>query len=217
MIHFRHPNNLLNFVNLLIHLRGVGFPAHWLSEFLSAILSNQIVTDVAPYVGLFPIPFSERTRRVPKRKINLGPWLSDLENILAVSYEAVPFPLSLPDYFAQSADEIGLFEAETTHRTIGSDAVIAFMFYKSTRSPYQLSQSLVDVLEGRIKVDSGELQILTMIDTLDMINRVVKWKMSKERFKTMKREGWYMIPYRFDMPEQRGMCFCVRDKRQQIC
>lgn len=202
---YHFPNNLVNFINLLIHLNGTGFPAHWLSEYLSTILTDQLITDVAPYVGVFPIPFSERTRRVPKRKLNLSPWLSDLENILAVSYEAVPFPLGLPEHFARSADEIGLFEAETAYRPEGSDAVNALMFCKSTRSPFQFIDSLNEVLEGRLNVDSGEMQILTVIDTLDMIEKVVKWKMSKKRVKMMKREGWYMLPYRFDIRGALGL------------
>lgn len=83
-----YPNNLVAFVDLLIHLHGVGFPSHWLSGFFASIIANTLASDVSPYLGILPIPSSERGRRVAPRRVNLRPWHADLENILAVSYEA---------------------------------------------------------------------------------------------------------------------------------
>ncbi|KIM72449.1 hypothetical protein PILCRDRAFT_16127, partial [Piloderma croceum F 1598] len=96
----RLPNNLVAFVELLIHLQEVGFPSHWLSDFLQSILSDSLVTNIAPYHGKWPIPVSEITRRVRSRKVRLDPWRAELETILATAYEGIPFMVSLPSDFA---------------------------------------------------------------------------------------------------------------------
>ncbi len=103
LVHY--PNNLAVFVDLLLHLHKVGFPAHWLADFLGRVLSNDLVTDIAPYLGPFPIPLEERTRRVSMRRINLDPWCMELKTVLAEGYEALPFPV-----FLSSPCDIGVFE-----------------------------------------------------------------------------------------------------------
>ena len=84
----RLPNNLVAFFDLVIYLHGVGFPGHWLSEFLQSILNNNLITDVAPYVGRWPIPVSDMKRRVPRRKVNLEPWLVEIDHFDDCSHRA---------------------------------------------------------------------------------------------------------------------------------
>ncbi len=42
------PHNLVAFFALLLHLHRVGFPGHWLSEFLARVLGGSMVSDIEP-------------------------------------------------------------------------------------------------------------------------------------------------------------------------
>ncbi|KAJ7727428.1 hypothetical protein DFH07DRAFT_782479 [Mycena maculata] len=43
------PTTLVAFLHLLIHLHRVGYPGHWLGDFLGSLLGNALVTDIRPY------------------------------------------------------------------------------------------------------------------------------------------------------------------------
>lgn len=202
-----------------MHLHSVGFPSHWLTEFLSIIISNGLVTNIAPFRGELPIPLSEKTRRVTNRKVNLDPWLVEFETIIAISYEAIPFPVSLPVGFAACSNEIGMFEVHlqehmftmmTGMRILPSfDPVMGLLFYNRARhSGTTLATRISDILEGRVDIKENDLHILTAVDTFDMPRGIVRWKMSKERVRKMKGEGWSMMPYRFDAREAGESFFC---------
>lgn len=206
-----YPNNLVAFFGLLLRLTIVGFPSHWISEFLRLVLSDSLVTDVAPYIGKLPIPFSEKTRRVARRKINLDPWLVEFETIIATAYEALPFQVFLPDGFTKSVDEIGVFEVHCISRSMfayrtarytrrESDPVMALMFYKPGRySANTLAEKINEVIEGRIMANPrGQLHIITAVEIFDIVSGVIQWRMSKERVRKMKEDGWVMVAYRFD-------------------
>lgn len=207
----RYPNNLVAFFNLLVHLSSVGFPSHWLSDFVSTILSGSLVTDIAPFLGELPIPMSEKTRRVASRKINLDPWLVEFETIIATSYESIPFPMSLPVDFSDSNDEIGLFEIQLywymfSPRTMGLtsyEPVLGLLFYNGGVEHFDdtLTKRVNEILEGKLVVRRGDIHILTAVDTFDKNTGMVRWKMSRKRVRKMKGEGWYMTPYRFDERE----------------
>ena len=207
-----YPNNLVVFIDLLIHLHNVGYPSHWLSGFLSTVLADTLVSDVAPYLGNFPIPVSERIRRVQKRKVNLAPWHADLEHVLAVSYEALPFPIALPSGFATSADDIGAFTVYAPLHNFDmatrSDIykvtfpVISLLFFKDGspyfKSPKYGADKVPEILEGKLGT-KGEVHIVTIVDAFDMLSETIRWRMSRQRVRKMKDEGWSMAPYRHDV------------------
>ncbi|TCD63140.1 hypothetical protein EIP91_005899 [Steccherinum ochraceum] len=205
-----YPSNLVSFVDLLIHVHNIGFPSHWIAGFLSDILANKVTSDVSPFMGRTPIPVSERTRRVAQRKVNLQPWHADLENILAVSYPALPFPVRLPDDFAKSEDDLVAFSVDApiscfdhaTARILNPVIpVMALLFFKPDKYLSNALANNVDaLLEGLIK-NSDCVQILTMVDELDMHKGVIRWRMGKQRAAKMKAEAWVMGPYRFDERE----------------
>ncbi len=175
LVHY--PNNLAVFVDLLLHLHKVGFPPHWLADFPGRVLSNDLVTDIAPYLGAFPIPLEERTRRVPMRRINLDPWCMELKTVLAEGYEALPFPV-----FLSSPCDIGVFEVsvptEVYPRSSSLD-VMALVFYNPRVSMVEdLLSSIDDILEG---TRVAPLHILTAALAIDLRrNGVIKWRMSRE-------------------------------------
>lgn len=221
MARIDYPNNIVAFIDLLIHLHGVGFPSHWLSSFLSIILRDALFTDVTPYLGEFPVPSSERTRRVAKRKVNLAPWHSDFENVLAVAWQGLPFPIVPMTEFARSPEDLLLLQVdtsgsfftlpETPHVLSTNIPVMSLLFFRprlTGLSVDQLAENVHQILEGKMGADNGNMvHILTVVDKFDYIRGVIRWKMSKERVKMMKAEdGWVMAPYRFD-ERLSGECF----------
>ncbi|EIM87131.1 uncharacterized protein STEHIDRAFT_167970 [Stereum hirsutum FP-91666 SS1] len=209
----RHPNNVVSFVGLVIHLHAVGFPSHWLSEYMRTLLSNDLVTDVAPYRGELPVPVSEIGRRVQKRRVNLDPWFLEFENIIATSYESLPFPISLPRTpFATSHTEIGTFEVKIPSNEFEPatftkflsimDPVISLIFVKAgaTSDPMDLVKKVPQILEGKggARPACGEIYILTGVERFEMSAGLVSWRMSRDRVKKMQASGWFMMAYRFD-------------------
>lgn len=207
------PNNIVSFVGLVIHLHTVGFPSHWLAEYMRTLLSNDLVTDIAPYRGELPIPISEIGRRVPKRKVNLDPWFIEFENIIATSYESLPFPISLPRApFATSHTEIGTFEVKISPDEFeqGSfmkylsvmDPVVSLIFYKAGTilDTTDLVQKLPQILEGKgvARPANGDFYILTSVERFEMSAGLVSWRMSRERVNKMRAQRWLVMAYRHD-------------------
>lgn len=151
-------------------------------------------------------------RRVARRTVCLDPWLVDLENILALSYEAIPFPFSAPSGFATSSKEIGLYETTLDRFTLHPStttgmrppdiAVVSLMFYKpGSFSDEYLAANLPQILEGKKLAAKGELFVLTCVERFGITDKVVRWRMSKKRVRKMKMQKWMMSSYRFDANE----------------
>jgi len=209
----RLPNNLVAFVKLLIHLQEVGFPSHWLSDFLQSILSDSLVTNIAPYHGKWPIPVSEIARRVRSRKVRLDPWRAELETILATAYEGIPFMVSLPSDFTSTHADIGIYEAKLEEASYGfgslpnlptDDPVVFLMLYRpgpDIIGPKELVQSVPALLEGLKKPAPGNTFILTAQDVFDLPGKKVRWRISRKRARMMKEQGWCLVAYRTDTQE----------------
>ncbi|TCD64568.1 hypothetical protein EIP91_003895 [Steccherinum ochraceum] len=188
-----YPNNLVVFLDLLIHLHGIGFPAHWLSHFLDTILSDTFSTDIAPYTGQNPI--------------------HPLNNILTGTWEALPFPVALPPTFSHSEDDLVRLEVLTpaanfTYMTANihssEAAVVGLLLFREkmgSHIAYHVAQNIHQILEGKLG-GGGNVHVLTMMDGFDIKTGMMRWRMSLQRFKQMKAEGgWLMAPYRCDMRE----------------
>ncbi|TCD63143.1 hypothetical protein EIP91_005902 [Steccherinum ochraceum] len=197
------PNNLAAFVKLLIYLHSVGFPAHWLSGFLSPVLSNNLVSDVTPYHGNYPTPVSEHARRVARRKVDLKPWHADLEHVLVMVYDALPFPVVLPKDFTSSVADIATYEVQVSAYNISPTAainspqqvypVVSLLFYKS-RTSYTVEDFAMNVhslLEGTYGV-STDVHIITTVESFDLTCGRMSWRMARKRVARMVREGWVM-------------------------
>ncbi|KAJ7041619.1 hypothetical protein C8F04DRAFT_994717 [Mycena alexandri] len=213
-VRVRMPNNLVVFVRLLAHLHAVGYPAHWLAEFLHTILSDSLVTDVAPYLGMFPIPLSDLTRSVPSRRVRLDPWLAEFENILVTSQAGLPFAVSLPREFARNHTDIAVYEAVVQLKgpDLGpmfatapvQDPVVDILLYKpsKTLTVDALARLISGILEGGpTQMGRGTLYLLSSQEVVDIPGRKVSWRLSRDRVRTMRAEGWVMVVYRTDNHE----------------
>ncbi|KAF7976940.1 hypothetical protein HWV62_5363 [Athelia sp. TMB] len=203
----RMPNNLVAFFGLLVHLKETGFPAHWLSDFLHSVISDNLTSDIAPYTGQWPIPVSEFDRRVKMRKVRLDPWQAELEAILATTRHGIPFAITLPPNFAQSHEEIGLFEANvkadlaaSPFGVISIDPAVSLLLYKPGRSVKTLLSSVTAIFEGSKSTAPGTFFIISAVEAYDK-NGIIRWRLSRERAKGMKADNWYMVAYRSDRKE----------------
>ncbi|KAJ7068905.1 hypothetical protein B0H15DRAFT_139954 [Mycena belliarum] len=209
----RLPNNLVAFVSLLIHLRGVGYPAHWIGEFLQTVLSGSLVTEIAPYAGKWPIPVSDMARRVPARAVRLDPWTAELETILALAHEAMPFYVPVPDDFALHHSDIATFEARVQESSywmgamMGTmvnpmpvvDPVVCLLFYRPLPgvAADDLVPMLPRILNGARTPAPGTLCVLTAQEVVAV--PILRWRLSKARVARMVSEGWMMVAYRTDV------------------
>ncbi|THU91070.1 hypothetical protein K435DRAFT_968380 [Dendrothele bispora CBS 962.96] len=212
----RYPNNLTPFFHLLFHLHSVGFPDHWLSQFLSDVISDKVYSTAAPYLGETPIPLSEYGRCVPKRKLHLDPWLPDFELVLSSAYDALPFPLIAPDgrseddFHVCSMDEMGRYQAKVSSWSISVimpnflniDSSLSILFRKPGATPdgNVIARKIGDVVEGKV-TKRGQIYMQTVVETCDVKSGKIVWRMRKSRFEKMKREGWTLEPIRSDLQE----------------
>ncbi|KAJ7173293.1 hypothetical protein C8R46DRAFT_945999 [Mycena filopes] len=210
-VRVRMPNNLVAFVRLLVHLHAVGYPGHWLAEFLQTILSDSLVTDVVPYLATFPIPLSDLTRSGPSRRVRLDPWLAQLENILVPARAGLPFAVALPREFAPTHTDIAVYEAVVQTKGPDSfgmfsapveDPVVDLLFFKPSRTPNAdaLARLIPNILETASEgiVPRGTVCLLSSQELVDIPGRRVSWRMSRERVRKMRAEGWVMVVYRTD-------------------
>ncbi|KAI0315918.1 hypothetical protein OF83DRAFT_306789 [Amylostereum chailletii] len=89
----RHTSSLNAFLALLLHLPTLGYPAHWLAEFVETLLADALWADVPLFVGPLPIPKRQSERKVETWRVRLGPWLPELRTLLALAAPIAPFPL----------------------------------------------------------------------------------------------------------------------------
>ena len=216
-VRVKAPNNLVAFVNVLVHLCEFGFPAHWISDYIHGILADKVVTRAVPARNL-PIPVGDY--QGVDRKLGLGPWLAELETVLASVRKGLPFFVSLPldsgILVAAELEDIGKFEAKV--RTFPElrliqdlftpfDAIATLLFWKPTLSSVRNEQALKKEGERIIEQEvdgvllsggqisskwDGKFVVLTAQESLKQ-DRSVSWRMAKKRVERMRREGWVMM------------------------
>ncbi|TFK90199.1 hypothetical protein K466DRAFT_543778 [Polyporus arcularius HHB13444] len=208
----RLPHNLVAFFGLLMHLHRVGYPGHWLSDFMSRVLSGQLLSDVPPYDDVYPIAVSHRNRRVQPRRVRTDPWLVDFENIIATAYHAIPFPIAgaLPADFSRSPDDIVVWEAHVQEAEFASHRFANFtghsphdprthlLFYRSdVATADRITGDVRRIFEGKPTPAPGTFFILTAQEYVQY-ETCIRFRLSKTRYEKMKQEKWSTVAYRND-------------------
>ncbi|KAF9529063.1 hypothetical protein CPB83DRAFT_893776 [Crepidotus variabilis] len=154
------PNNVHAFVALLAYLPTVGFPAHWISEFMATIVEDKLVTDALPYEGRLPIPSSYQRTRTKERKVCLSLWQAELESVVSQFWRALPFFVPMKRSSTSDLLEHTTFQDITKVRA--KVAPIDFERHKNFRewmpllSPFAPTMAIV-FLSPRISVKIDEL------------------------------------------------------------
>lgn len=209
------PNNITAFFHLLIHLQKVGFPGHWLADFLQSIVSDQLTTNVAPYTGHLPIPMRhDWTESRKPTRVHLAPWQADIEAIVTRIVQALPFAIQLPANFATPQD-IGLFRAAVNASTythllsvkdyplgnpFGASAV-GLLFYdpQKCRDRNNLAANVAALLQGKGPSKDGEVSIVLSVEHADVPSGEIRWRMSRDRVRRMKEDKWIFVVLRTDI------------------
>ena len=214
MVHYPGPNrirlanNPIAFFLLLLYLHSIGYPSHWLSEFLQSVLRNDLTTEAVRATKV-PIPLSHATANVSARKVDLAPWVPEFEMIVALAKAGLPFYIRLPENFATTPEEIGTYEAsyrrtESSRLPVTSlspwdhTAMLVFWRSNSIMYPEDVSQLIIgSVSEKGRATPRNDLVVVNCLEGLD--DKKVRWKLAKKRVEKMRREGdWEMALFRSD-------------------
>jgi hypothetical protein len=90
------PFNLTVLFRVLLHLKEVGYPVHWLSEILTNIIMNPLETrashiDFVPFTVTDAKQMLEKSR--PSQKISIKPFMADLTTLTSIWLPALSFGL----------------------------------------------------------------------------------------------------------------------------
>ncbi|KAJ7886396.1 hypothetical protein B0H14DRAFT_2338211, partial [Mycena olivaceomarginata] len=196
------PNTIVAFIHLLIHLHKVGYPGHWLGDFLGTLLSNTLVTNILPYTDPLPIsPKYDWTKGRPVGKLHLEPWIADMEAIVARIHPALPFVVPLPAKFP-TADDIGLYRAHMYFYGEHSsyDPLAGLLFFNSSKvrlgGEADWPRHISAILRGDGPCKASDVSVLLTIEALSWGGMgQVQWRMSRARVARMKAEGWGVAVY----------------------
>ncbi|KAH0171242.1 hypothetical protein KCU67_g2279, partial [Aureobasidium melanogenum] len=90
------PFNLTVIFRVLLHLKRVGYPIHWLSEILTTIITNPLETR-ATYSNSAPATVTDARRMLdksrPLRKVSIKPFMADLTTLTSIWLPALDFGL----------------------------------------------------------------------------------------------------------------------------
>jgi hypothetical protein len=185
---------------LLLYLHSIGYPSHWLSEFLQSVICNDLKTE-AVLARELPIPLSHATAVVSARKVDLAPWVPEFEMILASARVGLPFHIRLPANFATTSEEIGTYEANYRWSSsscltplVLCDHVAMLVFWRSISIMYpgDVAELIMGSVGKNGRVDPrNDLVVVNCLEELR--DGKVRWKLAKERVEKMKREGGWVL------------------------
>ena len=81
------------------------------SDLLERIVEDKLESQHRPYSSSLPMPVSHITQIQPRRKVQLSPWMADIEVVVVTAAASSPFVDRLPRHFPR-LDEIGTFYVE---------------------------------------------------------------------------------------------------------
>ncbi|KZV73536.1 hypothetical protein PENSPDRAFT_648881 [Peniophora sp. CONT] len=210
----RHMMNLNAYVGLLLYLPKLGYPAHWVSDFLQVLLSDKLSSDVDIFVGPLPIPTSYSKKRVPMRKLYLAPWITELRTVLAHAAPFAPFPLpqiSGRDSISIFEGNLGLAQHNLTllYGNNQNDTGNTHLMFMHPDAPAEMAQRLVRGMRGLLEGKTAhppadQLAIVTSPDLVDAPNNIVRWRMRIEDYDRMVAEKWILTVYLYDVNAPMG-------------
>ncbi|KAH6889593.1 hypothetical protein BKA70DRAFT_1329295 [Coprinopsis sp. MPI-PUGE-AT-0042] len=219
------PNNFAVFVYILIHLHDyVGIPSHWISEFLSLLINDQLVASGMPFSANSPLPiihheYESRRLRSPAR-VNFFPWRANLQLLLSELQPLIRFelPPNIPPGYLLRAADIASCRAEIhaspAFSQFGTPEMnpfqhsLAVVLYSPASRSVSTAQAVTPSYISKIlrmspkeMEEFGEIQILLSIVSLSSLllsTGTVVWKMRKESYDAMVQQGWTMAIVRID-------------------
>jgi tetratricopeptide (TPR) repeat protein len=88
--HIHKPLNLTAFLRLLIHLKTIGYPGHWLGQVLENVLKDNVVTSARPPKEC-PGRVDQLYSSAQPQKLSVIPFLAEFSTIVAQFGSVLPF------------------------------------------------------------------------------------------------------------------------------
>lgn len=201
------PLNLTVFLRLLVHVADLGYPAHWLSALVNALLEGEIVTTARAPRRLVLRP--EDVDAVhPSRKMCTKPWALELATLVSLWQGVLPFGLLAPARLVPQPGDVVEYTVSFPPFRVEFPHVPHFMlvFYnevKSGKPPKQLRKLLLDDETGARELASERVgvRVLTTFRWTTTDKSVTFW-MHKYAFEEMVAENWRLCLWRTDSWER---------------
>ncbi|KAJ7648995.1 hypothetical protein DFH06DRAFT_556320, partial [Mycena polygramma] len=200
------PTTFRTFLQLLVRAMEIGYPSVWISDFLGRILSDTLHSSWRPY-RTTPIPAHTINTQYPSTKLQLSPWMVDIEIVVA---SGLPI---LPQDMASSLTCLNMTETAVFQTTLSN--VSSKMSYD--RCPdlalvfcapgFRLDQKPLNTYDLLISETAAgnKVQIIYSILTWDLNVDTklgnVSWRMSMARSERMKEEGWVLYLWQTNAPD----------------
>lgn len=118
-----NPLNLTIIMHLLAHMSAMGYPSHWITDVLLAVIENKVVTTARP-PRTSPSTPEEVARDHKERHMTTAPFAEEMKTLLAIFQPALPFSIPSPSIPAQdsiheytfSMPKNGMFSSQVTAR-----------------------------------------------------------------------------------------------------
>ncbi|KAJ7706718.1 hypothetical protein B0H17DRAFT_918435 [Mycena rosella] len=198
------PTTIRTFIQLLLRVIEISYPSHWVSDLLHSIIRDTLQSSWRPYQDA-PIPASTIGQRHPHIKIQLGPWMADLEVLVASALQLFASPLVLPPQFPSVADTV-VFSSKIIPLPYdigyGGNPALALLFVAPGTNPKASGFTIHKLLLSR-KSEGDNVQIVSSILTCDVDfstrTGTVSWRMHTPRVESMKQAGWRLYLWRLDV------------------
>lgn len=199
------PLNLTYFFRLCAHLHSIGYPAHWLSEVVSNLLSGTITTTARPPRSEPLEPREIDAARKPLAQ-SVAPFTAELSTLAAMWQLLLPFGMlsrhiapveSLRKYtiaFAKVSQEVDAYP------------LFILVFHKGTAIPVSHELNMRGILlsdeDGSEEHDHREFRerrvnILSTW-TWHRDSRTAMFWLREDEMRRMKEEGWQVCIFRSD-------------------
>ncbi|KAK7711434.1 hypothetical protein SLS64_005458 [Diaporthe eres] len=202
------PLNLTAFLRVLVHVAELGYPAHWLSTLLTALLEGEITTTArAPRrVVLRP---EDVDKMHPSRKVCTKPWALELATLVSLWQGVLPFGLLAPARLVPPPRNVVEYTVMFPPFRTEFPNVPHFMlvFYDEVRfgkPPKELRSLLLDDETGEDGLASkraGAVRVLTTYRWTAKDQSVTFW-MHEDAYEGMVAENWRLYLWRTDSWER---------------
>lgn len=212
------PLNLTVFLRLLVHVAELGYPAHWLSALLTALLEGEIATTArAPRrVVLRP---EDVDAIHPSRKVCTKPWALELATLVSLWQGVLPFGLLAPARLVPPprgvVEHTVMFPPFFSRTECPNVPHFMLVFYDEAsfgKPPKGLRSLLLDDERGEDGLASeraGAVRVLTTFRWTTKDQSVTFW-MHEDAYEGMVAENWRLYLWRTDSWERVGEALELR-------
>lgn len=193
-------------MQILINVHRLGYPSHWLAEFLESVICDRLYS-VYRRSALYPIVPAEGMAQHLSKKLQLSPWMSDIEVVVATALANLPFAVRTPQKFPRS-ENIKIYTAHVQevkwkpHGQVRPRVPSLAIVFVSPSVLLGQREATIDIFSDNDRVGENRQVILSLHDwKLDLHTHrgTVSWLMHEDRFEAMKKEKWSLFMWRTDV------------------